>query len=106
MRFNVIDVPGSVKLPARSVFCMIAFLLVLSFLAFNYSITKLPDYSIFRIERHGLQNDEQIRRSSLHNSLKALSDHFFTLLPERLSGLWIERVCTYSFAYGGDGHVI
>src|SRR5215831_15012443 len=107
MRFKFIDVPGSVKLPARSVFCMIAFLLVLSFLAFNYSITKLPNYSISESRDSARRPTEnRVPRCLLYDGLKPLSDHFFTFLPERLGGLWIEGICPYPFADGGDGHVV
>src|SRR5580704_9167492 len=39
-------------------------------------------------------------------SLKGLSDEFFTFLPKRLSGIWIERVSAHSFTYGADGDVV
>src|SRR5215831_15031178 len=106
MRFNVIDVPGSVKLPARSDFCMIAFLLVLSFLAFNYPITKLPDDSIFECETWLAEQRANWSFQSLHYGLKPLSNEFFTFLPECFSVFWIERVSAHAFANGSDGHGI
>ena len=39
-------------------------------------------------------------------SLKRLSDEFFTFSPKRLGGVRVERICAHSFAYGTDGHVV
>src|SRR5215472_3982172 len=106
MRFTVIDVPGSMKLPARSVFCMIAFPPRPEFLGIqllNYQITQLLN---FRIERHGLQNNERIRRSSPHNGLEALSDELFTLLPECVGISWVERVTANAFGCGVNRDVV
>src|SRR5690242_3423875 len=38
--------------------------------------------------------------------LERLSDQFFTLLPERLSIVWIKRIRAYTFADDGDGRGI
>src|SRR5581483_1077064 len=38
--------------------------------------------------------------------LKRLSDHFFALLPECLSVLWIERVSTHAFGANVEGNVV
>src|SRR4029077_15602619 len=76
MRFNFIDVPGRVKLPASSFFSSISFLLM----------------------RYSFISDEE--------KLKRLSHHFFAFLPERLSGFNIDCISTHSFADGSDGRIV
>ena len=39
-------------------------------------------------------------------NLKRLADHLFTFFPELIGSIWIECICSYSFADGGDNCIV
>src|SRR5882762_4783119 len=69
------------------------------------STTTLPMYPLAPVTKIFIDRSFASSNRNIE-CLKRLSDEFFTLLPERLSIVWIERISAHSFADGADRHVV